>query len=206
MFLYYYEIYPLQYHKFNRFTDLSYRKTQRVPHSKIPPKLLPDQPNYRPNNKNYVEYLDKLQKYKRRRGQKISQSLAIISYAKTSMDENQSPDKSRDQDAGSPDITHVKVLLIVTNMFRFQDTCKFHIRVKRKVMMRLILNKRMLMSKYIHQKFDPVFETEFAKAYFEGVENEPTIPGETITDLILRLGNYKGVIKQNVCNSFILLI
>lgn len=68
--------------------------------------------------------------------------------------------------------------------------------------MRLILNKRMLMSKHIHKKFDPVFETEFAKAYFEGVENEPTIPGETITDLILRLGKYKGVIKRDVSNFF----
>lgn len=56
--------------------------------SQIPPKLEPDHPNYRPNNKNYVEYLKKLEKYKRRRGDRVSQSLAIISYGQLNTDRN----------------------------------------------------------------------------------------------------------------------
>lgn len=54
------------------------------------------------------------------------------------------------------------------------------------------------MSKYIHTKFEPGFETAFAKAYYEGVEEAPLKPEENITDLVMRLGNYKGKIKPQV--------
>lgn len=54
------------------------------------------------------------------------------------------------------------------------------------------------MSKYIHDQFDPGLETEYAKAYYEGVDDAILKKNENITDLIVRLGKYKGKIKPHV--------
>jgi hypothetical protein len=60
------------------------------------------------------------------------------------------------------------------------------------------VKKRYLMSKYVHEKFDPGFETEYAKAYYEGIEHIDAKPGETVAQLIMRIGKYKGKIQPQV--------
>jgi len=71
----------------NDLLDFSYRKVEMVPWSKIPPKLKSDRPDFRPHNKNYVEYLSHLEKHKLRRGQRVSQSLGVTTYVKDAQKE-----------------------------------------------------------------------------------------------------------------------
>ena len=150
------------------------RKQQKIHPSKIPPKLTGDYPNYRPSNKNYVDYRSKFEKYKQRKGQRMWQSLAVISYGTDHTSNNKNNSLVRN---------FPRYLQISSNTERdnaFQ------------------LKKRMLMSKYVHQEFDPIFETEFTKAYLQGIEEIGTIPNETVADLVMRIGKYKGKVHRQV--------
>lgn len=54
------------------------------------------------------------------------------------------------------------------------------------------------MSKYIHQEFNPLFETEFVKTYLQGVEEADVSPGENLTELVMRLRKNQGRIHHSV--------
>jgi len=159
----------------NDLLDFSYRKVEMVPWSKIPPKLKSDRPDFRPHNKNYVEYLSHLEKHKLRRGQRVSQSLGVTTYVK---------DAQKEVWEEYQEQVHIPRYLQVSSKGEESDAFN--------------TKRRLLMSKYCHDQFEPAFETEFAKAYYEGVEDADTAPGETITQLIMRLGRYKGKIKPQV--------
>ncbi|CAI2376955.1 unnamed protein product [Moneuplotes crassus] len=161
----------------------SIRKTQRVIPSKLPPKLLTDFPHHRPNNKNYVEFLSKFRKFQQRRGQRMSQSLAVISYGSSKeLDEQDSQ-----QNKNLPRYPHLP----------FKKQC-LYMSSNQEKNSALEIKKRMLMSKYMHQEFDPIFETDFGKAYFSGIEESDVLEGETIAEMVARLGNYGIERKKNL--------
>ena len=116
-------------------------------------------------------------------GKSMSQSLGVITYAKTS------PKKKQNNNEESTAIP--RYLKLSSNS---ESTNAYEIK------------KKMLMSKYIHEKFEPGFETEFAKAYYDGVENAAINSDENITELIWRLGRYKGKIKPHVRFRYVLIL
>jgi hypothetical protein len=115
--------------------------------SKIPPKLLPDQPSYRPNNKNYVEYINKLHKYKKK-GRNIGQSLAIISYANTERNESHNTDNLRDSNGGMDQLDIFNPSKC-TNLLKIPRYLPASSNTKKDNA--FSIKKRMLMSKYIHK-------------------------------------------------------
>lgn len=119
-----------------------------------------------------MNYRNQFQKYKQRKGERVSQSLAVITY-------------------GTNRTTNPKNASFVNEVPRYLQKSSNNERDNA-----FQLKKRMLMSKYVHQEFDPIFDTEFGKAYLQGVDDVPTNGDETITDLVMRIGKYKGKIQQ----------
>ena len=147
---------------------------ERVSPSKIPPKIQVDSPGYRPTNANYIRFLIEMQKFIEKYGQNIPQSLGVTTYAKPHKDRLNATD----------DMVFIPRYLKISSNNGRADAYS--------------IKKKILMSKYIHKEFDPGLETNFAKAYYEGVDTAWLNPDEDITELIMRLGNYKGKIKPNV--------
>ena len=146
----------------------------KVIKSRIPPKLQVDSPGFRPTNANYIRFLMEMQKFIEKYGQNMPQSVGVISYAKPRKEEFSNTD----------DMVFIPRYLKVASHRNRADAFE--------------IKKKILMSKYVHKEFDPGLESNFAKAYYEGVENASLLSEENITELIMRLGNYKGKIKPQV--------
>ena len=163
--------------------DLSYRKRQIITEDQIPPKLIADSSNFRPSNKNYAKFLKELEQFEQKYGKRMSQSLGVITYE---TQRNKSSRRYHDQNRKNDVVSMPRYLKLSNN--KHQNSA-YEVKI------------RILMSKYIHDQFDPSMENEIAKAYYEGVENISSGEDQNISALIWKLGKYKGRIKPPVRQS-----